>query len=410
MKITNLFFALSMLIATVSFSQTVIEKTHELSKDAAKGYFFDAIQNPENGNIEVTYKFKKGSKDADVTYETYYFDKNLTFIKNEEIKWTAKDQSPYTKTYVYATVGGCSSFSILSMNLNLAKQTWNYTWNGDKKRFVAKRTENVAIKLENAEKHAYSGYAAYRENATGKMMVLASTETKGSDGKIKKDFILLEMKTDLTIKEIDLPLEASQLVYCDIVRNDNAIPNEDDNDAITLDEGDMVYVFAPTFNKSATVDYKKHTYLRVDKNGVIKENFKIDAPSANLIITGFGQAKDGSVYICGSYSKEKETFDQLFKEYSPLINPCYTGGINYRMDTYEAKTEKVPMNYFTLLKVKDGKVDWIKSTSIEDLTKVIKTPEKQKAAPAYSGKRFRIEYFNVSITEIFLFQDNYLAV
>jgi hypothetical protein len=228
------------------------------------------------------------------------------------------------------------------------------------------------------------------------MMVLVSTETKGSDKKIKKDFILLEAKTDMTTREIALPLEASQLVYCDIARNDGTFPGEDESDDVSLDQGDMIYIFAPTFNKSAAVDYKKYTCLRIDKNGVIKENFKIDAPSPNLVITGFEQAKDGSIYLCGSYSKEKETFDQLFKEYSPLANPCFTGGVNYRMDSYEAKTEKVPMDFFTMLKIKDGKVEWIKSTSIEDLAKLIKTPEKQKGVSSYTGKRFRIEYFNIS--------------
>ena len=396
MKTKKLIFLLLLLITTASFSQTVVEKTHELSKDAAKGYFYDAIQNPETGNIEITYKFKKGSKDADATYETYSFDKNLTFIKNEETKTTVKDKSPYTKTYVNATVGGCSSFSILGMTLNLTKETWNYTWNGDKKRFDGKRTENIVINPENAEKRAYSGYAAYRETATGKMMVLTSSETKGADKKIKKDFILLEVKTDLTTKEIELPLQPAQLVYCDIAKNDNSMSSDEDSDVATLDNGDMIYIFAPTFNKAATIDYKKYTYLRIDKNGAIKENFKIDAPSPNLIITGFEQAKDGSIYLCGSYSKEDKPFDLLFKEYSTIINPCFKDGPNYRMSLYENKTESVPMNYFTMLKIKDAKVEWIKSTSIEDLAKLIKTPEKQKGASAYSGKRFRIEYFNVN--------------
>lgn len=136
---------LSLLIATVSFSQTVVEKTQELSKIAAKGYFYDAIQNPDNGNIEVTYKFKKGSKDADATYETYYFDKNLTFIKNEETTITVKDKDSYTQTYVNATVGGCTSFSILSMSLNLTKETWNYTWNADKKSSLLKELKTKQL-------------------------------------------------------------------------------------------------------------------------------------------------------------------------------------------------------------------------------------------------------------------------
>ncbi len=391
----KLLVAISLLFNVTCFSQTVIEKTQDLSKNSSKGYFYDAIQNTETGGIEVTYKFKKSSKDADASYETYFFDKNLNFIKNEETKVNIVDKSPYTKTSVYASVGGCSSFSILSTKLYLTKQTYNYEWNSDKKRFVGKRIESIEIKPANDDKRAYSGYDAFREKETGKMMVLTSSETKGEDKKIKKEFILLEIKPDLTTKEIALPLEASQLVYSDITKKENIVTN-DGEDNVTLDNGDMIFVFAPTFNKTSSIDYKKYTFLRIDKNGIIKENFKIDAPSANLIITGLGQANDGSIYLCGSYSKEEKTFDQLYKEYSPLENPCYTGGSNYRMDTYETKTENMEMDFFTMIKIKNGKTEWIKNTAIEDLAKNLKTPDNKKKTPSYKGKRFLIEYFNVN--------------
>jgi hypothetical protein len=395
-KINSLFVVIAMLLTTFSFSQTVIENTQDLSKNSANGYFFDAIQNSDNGNIEVTYKFKKSSKDADASYETYTFDKNLKFIKAEETKANVTDKTPYSKTFVYATVGGCSSFDILSMKLALTKRTYNYTWNADKKRFYGKRTENITITPENDAKRAYSGYAAYRENETGKMMVLTSSETKGSDKKIKKDFILLEVKIDLTTREIELPLEPSQLVYCDIAKSQNIVSPEDDNDGLTLDNGDMIFVFAPTFNKVSSIDYKKYTYLRIDKNGIIKENIKFDAPSPNLIITCLQQSKDGSVYMSGSYTNDPKAFDLLYKEYSPLENPCFPDAANYRMSTYETKTEKLQMSYFSMLKVKNGKLEWIKSTAISDFPKFLKTPPKQKGATSYTGKRFLIEYFNVS--------------
>lgn len=393
----NLFFAVALLVATTSFSQTVIENTQDLSKNSINGYFYDATQNSENGNIEVIYKFKKSKKDADPTYETYSFDKNLKFIKVEETKPnTTTDKSPYSKTFVYATVGGCSSFDILSMKLFLTKQSYNYEWNADKKRFIGKRTENIQITPQNDAKRAYSGYAAFREYETGKMMVLTSSETKGADKRIKKDFILLEVKTDLSTREIELPLGPSQLVYCDIARKEISETNDDDNDNVTLDNGDMIFVFAPTFNKASNLDYKKYNYLRIDKEGNVKENISFDAPSANLIITSLVQAKDGSVYLSGSYSNDKKPFDLLYKEYSPLENPCFPDAANYRMSTYETKTEKVPMSYFSILKVKDGKMEWIKNTSIEDIAKSVKTPPKQKKATSYTGKRFYIEYFNVS--------------
>ncbi len=380
-----------------TFSQTpVVEKLQALSKNASKGYFYDAVQNPETGGIEVSYKFKGKSKDDKGTFETYYFDKDLNFSKQEEttvLKSDIADKPGYTKSYIYARVGGCTSFDILSTTLKLSKQTFEYKWNSDKKNFTRKRTEDVEIKPKNDDKRTFSGYDVF--NAGDYAMVLVSSETKGEDKKMRKDFILLRVGIDLSIKEMPLPLDASQLVYSTVMENGNSNTDSETDDDCELCNSDMVFVFAPTFDKKNPTDYKKYTYLKVDKNGVVKENVKIDAPAANLIITGVAQAKDGATYLFGSYNKEEKTFDQLYKEYSPLPNPCYTNGVNYRMDTYERATEKMEMDFVTLIKMNNGKTEWIKNTSVEDLAKVVKTPAGQKKASAYTGKRLKIQYFNV---------------
>ncbi len=399
MKTKTILATLVIAITSSAFSQTVIEKTQDLSKKSAKGYYYGAFQNPETGNIEVTYKFKNSSKDAQGSFETYYFDKNLSFIKQEEstvLKSDIADKPDYTKSIIYAQVGGCSSFDVLGTKLYLAKRTYEYKWSSDKKNYTRKRTEDVEIKPKNDDKKSYSGYSAFTDDETGKLMVLVSSETKGDDKKINKNFILLEVKTDLSIKEIPLPLDASQLVYSGVLQNslgdEELFESEYDGD---ISQGDMVFIFAPTFDKKSNVDYKKYTYLRVDKDGSIKENIKIDAPSPNFIVTGLGQSKDGASYLFGSYNNDDKTFDQLYKEYSPLPNPCYTNGINYRMDTYERKTEASEMNFVSLLKIKNSKVEWFKNTPVADLEKIVKTPAEQKKASAYKGKRLKIQYFNV---------------
>ncbi|MEO8760898.1 MAG: hypothetical protein ABI388_06590, partial [Bacteroidia bacterium] len=121
--------SISTLLSTNVFSQNIIEKQQELSKKAGKGYFYDALQNTQTGEVEITYKFKNKSKDVQGAYETYYFDKNLAFIKQEEsttLKSDVTDKPDYTKSFVYATVGGCNSFNILSTKLHLSKLTYEY--------------------------------------------------------------------------------------------------------------------------------------------------------------------------------------------------------------------------------------------------------------------------------------------
>ena len=381
----------SLFISASIQAQTVNEKIQELSKNAAKGYFYDAVINEKSGNIEVTYAFqnKNKDKDADAQYETYSFDKALNFIKSEETKITVEDKAPYTESYIAASVGGCNSFNILSMKLHLSKQTYNYTWNKKKKGFVGKRIEDIEIKPQNDDQRNYSGYDAFRYTKDGKMMVLASSETKTAEG-MKKEFVLLEVKTDLSTHEIALPIGPSQLVYSNFAENPSDAAAEDQNGDL-----DMIFVFAPTFNKKNPANYKEYTYLRIDKNGNVKQNIKLNVPSANFVITGLGEWKDGSIYLCGSYMDNDKTFDQLYGEYSPLDNPCYTGGANKRMEGYENKTEKVKMDFFTVMKIKDGKVEWSKNTAIDDIEKLVKGAPKESKPIAYKGNRLRIDYFSV---------------
>ncbi len=398
-KKISIFLTAAMFLTAGLLAQNFTEKSQELSKKAYKGYFHYAYQDPQTGNIEVTYKFKNKSSDETGAYETYYFDKNLAFIKQEEssvLKSDIADKPDYTASMVYATVGGCSSFSILSTKLYLTKRTYEYKWNKEKKGYVRKRTEDIEIKPANDDKRAYSGYASFDDSETGKIMVLTSSETK-NEGKVKKDFVLLEVKTDLSTREIVLPLESSQLVYCASINNSTDTEDENASSAEgDISKSDMIFIFAPSFNKNGGVDFKKYTYMRIDKNGVIKENLKFDAPSANLIISGCGQTKDGAIYLCGSYNDLDKTFDQLYKEYSPLVNPCYTGGSNYRMETYENKTEKIEMDYFSILKLNNGKLEWVKNNPIKDFEKVLKTAPDQKKASIYKGNRLRIQYFSIA--------------
>ena len=208
--------------------------------------------------------------------------------------------------------------------------------------------------------------------------------------------MLLNVKTDLSITEIPLKFSSpQQLVYTCLAAN-TATNDDDENESSfegDIKNADMVFVFAPTFNKKNPVDYKKYSYVRMDNSGKVKEQFLIDMPSANFIITGNGATADGALYFCGSYMDKEETFDQLYKEYSPLENPYYLEGANSRMVVYEAKTEKVKMDFFSVVKVSGGKMDWIKNNSIKEMEKLIQTPPKQKKAPAYTGNRFKVQNF-----------------
>ena len=134
-----------------------------------------------------------------------------------------------------------------------------WTFNTEKKGYLKKRTENIDIKPQNEEKRTYSGYASYTNSANGDLMVLATSVTKGEDEKASKNFVILNVKTDLSITEIPIKFASpQQLVYT--CTTTNATESEEEDASVfegDLKNADMVFVFAPTFNKKNPVDYKK---------------------------------------------------------------------------------------------------------------------------------------------------------
>src|SRR5665647_1817931 len=106
------------LLVIFCFAGTVSaqEAVQELTKKATKGFISETDNS--GGNYLITYKIGGDKKKNEVFYETYLFDNNMKFLKNEEIaepKVSAASMPDKTETRFGAYVGGCGSFDVLSM-------------------------------------------------------------------------------------------------------------------------------------------------------------------------------------------------------------------------------------------------------------------------------------------------------
>jgi septation ring formation regulator EzrA len=72
-------------MAAAANAQQVKETKQDLPKNAAKGKFRSAELNQQTGNIEVMYHLKGDKKEDVREYKKYVFDKNITFLKDEDI-------------------------------------------------------------------------------------------------------------------------------------------------------------------------------------------------------------------------------------------------------------------------------------------------------------------------------------
>lgn len=348
------------------------EAIQDLSKKAGKGFLYKAES--AGGNYVVTYKIPGDKKANEIFYENYSFDGNLKFLKNEEIsepKQSQDDKPDKTVSGFWASVGGCSSFEILSMKLKFSKYTELQTWDYKKQRYITKKTissETIKPKNENGK---YEGYAAFT-NSDQTLFVLA-----GMDSKVTKhatDFSILSINADLDISGKPVDISGSQsLVY-----------------SAQLNDGDIVLVFAP--NKGEP-DLSAYTYLRYSPNGDVKNKVAFKSPSNNLLIVDICE-KDGSVFFCATSTKSKEAYGEVFDDYGASIsNPCFTDAQN-KKDFSWLKRANEKMESFHLLKFTGGQLDFASTAPVSEFKAKFKSSDK-KADP-YKGSKFTVEEFTLT--------------
>ena len=246
MKHLYLAFTLLLAVATTSAQETV----QDLSKKAGKGFLYSAAN--DGGGYKLTYKIPGDKKKEEIFYEVYSFDKNLRFVKDEEVaepKQSKEDKPDITVSGFNASVGGCSCFDILSMKLKFNKFTATKSWDYQKQRYITQKiltSETIKPKNENGKLRGYASFSGDDES----LFVLAGNDSKTN--KHGTDFFILTINADYEIATKPLDISGSQsLVYSDQLAN-----------------GDVVLVFAP---KKGEPDLSDYTYIRYNTKADMKE-------------------------------------------------------------------------------------------------------------------------------------------
>jgi len=383
-------FAPLLLLSAMTYGQQVKETKQDLPKEASKGKFHSAKINKETGNIEVTYHLK-GDKNEDVReYQKYIFDRDINFVKEEDVQVEKEEAKPdKVKEVIVAQLGNGRAFSLESLKLHLTVGKYIYTWDADRGTYRRTVEEGDEITLKNEDEKYYTGYAAYSNHSTGDLFMLGMSE---KDGERRKVSLLHVKKADLSMEEIPIDFSSPQgLVYSGL------IGNGDEEDAENnLANADMIFVFAPK-KADPMPDQKKYTYIRMDNTGKVKERFEIDAPSANMTISSHYRAKDGAVYFTAGYNSDAdESFEKRYGEVIYLVNPAYpasAGEPNKRMEAYHRDLEKRKMDVFSVIKINNGKVEWISKNPIDDFENKLQVPPGQKRGYAYDGRFLDVEVF-----------------
>jgi hypothetical protein len=377
-----IFLLVVIISANMVFAQQI---TQALSKAAQSGGLFDIIFNDDE-SLAVTYGYLKKKE---TVYVNYTFDKDLKLLKEEESsepKVKKIDQPNRTYNYIYTSVGGCSSFDILSMDLNAYKITLTETWNNKKQRYDSEMDETDISK--NLKDFNYKGYVGYFDAQTGSNLVLVKEKSKDEG----KQYILLNISLDQQVQEVSIgSLNKYTLVYSDLVKINPDVEDEYINR--NLAEYNALYIFAPSKNSGGNA--KEYVVYVVDGKGNEVSRTTLSMPSPATIITQMEQ--DGNdLYFFGMTSPDKASFyADEFMDFSNISNPCYPDFYNYRDNQREEKITKLEPDNLVMIKLSGKNAEYVRATSTADIESRRVVPPSVKKIPKKDFGRFTIQAFEV---------------
>ena len=372
---------------TSSIAQKLdIEKTYEITGKSKRGYLGKAIYDPATKVYTLTYVTKTTDKKA--KFEVYQFDKEFNFISKTEDEIEFEKAKLKFSWFNYRgeeySVEAISVSGNFTGTLVLKRKKIHYVYDWFNGGYHKKVELLEKIKPKNDDGNQYFYHTHTEDDVTGDILVVAGIKEKGDPTKSNTDFVLLKFNKDFDkIKETSLKFDFVQTIA--IKRSiDKVYEGDDENTGI----GGLMLVFAPMggsgMNKVANPDKNAYTYVKVNENGEIIDRIPFNSPASYWKIDEIVTVDaDKSVYLFGPAAEGKDKY-------------------------YNASTDTKKFKAIQLMKVKDGKMEYLTSTNLDEMDAKIKTPPSQKKSPSYEGKKFDIKGYAVgSSNDFFIYGQNF---
>ena len=370
--------------ATVSAQKLAIEKTHDVSGKAKRGFLDEVNVNEAANKVDLVFCTK--STNRKVKFETYHFDKSFNFKSMDESEEPMEKVKHYRgDTYdVPGVTVEPNMMGTLVLRRKQAHYTWDWFWGGYNKKIEI--LEKVKPRGDNGAFYQYSAHTEYDQ--TGNVVVITSSKDKvfGKNAdplRMFKEFHVLKFNKDLDLVS-DTPLLFDKPQFVVLVNKlDPKGDQNDDADDSADPEYDLGLVFAPVavpgMKKQADPQATNYTYVRVGADTKQKERIAVASPNSIWVANGMATLKDGTVAVFGPANDKT---DDYFNEsiVSQVASESLRGPLE---DKFKAKN-------FQLLKVANGAVAYITSTPVPEFEQKLQTPPAQKRTPEYTGKRFKV--------------------
>ena len=392
----------------------IVEKSHDISRKARKGYLGNIESNLDKNTFDMTYVLK--SNNRKIITETYTFDKELNLVN------TVKDEQEVERVrakYKWFRYRG-DDYSVKSMyvrsNLKgemiFREKTVSYRWSwwrgGYGKRISL--GEKVKPKDETTgDRYMYRG-GYYENDNYGNLLVVAGLKEEKDYVSSYKNYQILQIDSNVNIKVMaELKFDAA---YAPIL---SEILSDDDPTSQDEKPRDWIVVFAPQGGKmfkGSTGNPNEYIYVRLSSDGVIKEQYAMTVPVPGWRILGAIEKK-GQVYLYGpSIAKDNRYSNEIFKgallsnttnadadeqktapatgfaAFKAIANIASGEAFQVTQEQIDARLDEMKYSNVQISALKDGKLQFISAPTISEINDNLITPTGQKKSVKFDGKKF----------------------
>ncbi|MEJ8841113.1 hypothetical protein WG954_01885 [Lacibacter sp. H375] len=348
------------------------EGTHEISKKANKGYLYEPTVDEAKNEVVMTYVTKASGRKA--KFETYKFDLEFNFkgmeeseVPLEKIKGFKADKGE--EYSVEAVTVEPNLLGTLILKSKTYKRKWNWFWGGyDTKVSFG---EKIKPKSDDGGKFQYIAHSEQQES--GNILIFAGDKGTGLGNALK-------MTTEIHILRFDHDLNkiSDNLLKFDYPQTVVAV-NTDDQDDDNDTDNDVLLLFAPmggkAYKKSADPVATNYTFVRVGKDGTVKERVSVASKAGIFNGNMFVTIGDDVLIMGATGEKTDDYFDEKF-----------AAPVNMRDD----EVEKFKAKGFQVVKISKGKTEFVSNNTLEDFDKKSQSPPSQKKNPEYTGRKFKV--------------------
>lgn len=416
---------LLLVISCTATAQDLLEKSHDISRKAKKGYLGQVVTNADKGTFDMIFIYKSTSKNK-IKTETYTFDKNLVQIGNTQDEIELEKARLKWKWFKYK--GDLYKYNMSSASANLKGDlvfrkkeitgNWNWWWGQYDNEVKVKEK----VKPTDADGNKYGFFGGHYDNPeTQSMLLMAINRTDAKSKNATNAFDIVSVDENFKIEKQDqLRFDASYMpIFSQPIQ------------AKVIDElTDWIVLLAPVDKDNQPNKPTSLIYIRISPEGKVKENvpftcqtngFRVLSAMENedvvtLIGTGVEKNKDdkyfqkvlGSTVSASTLTEAEQAMSVDNSGIGSKVGGLLMGGQAMGMlNKFSSAETMIPTqelldkglneknyDHFVIGEFRNGKYNPLTYANVDDFKAVHQKPSDQKKFYDWDGKTFSIDKVN----------------